>query len=182
MSHHTPVLHMVCGKVAAGKSTLCRQLATPGILVIAQDHWMSKLYKEELRTVPDYIRLVRRLRDAMGPHLADLLGAGLSVVLDWPANTVASRAWMRNLFEAAGAAHKLHVLDVPDEVCLARLQARNAAGGHEYQVSCAEFDELSRYFEPPAPAEGFDMLLYRDREAPGNGPVREIPPVRAASV
>jgi hypothetical protein len=38
------------------------------------------------------------------------------------------------------------------------------------------------YFEPPAPTEGFDMLLYRDREAPGNGPVREIPPVRAASV
>jgi hypothetical protein len=45
------------------------------------------------------------------------LGAGLSVVLDWPANTVAGRAWMRGIFEAAGAEHKLHFLDVPDEVC-----------------------------------------------------------------
>lgn len=46
---------------------------------------MSKLYKEELQTVADYIRLIPRLRDAMGPHVTDLLRAGLSVVLDWPA-------------------------------------------------------------------------------------------------
>jgi predicted kinase len=154
---------MLCGKVAAGKSTLSTRLITPGTVVIAQDHWMSKLYKEELQTVADYIRLVPRLRDAMAPHLVDLLRARLSVVLDWPANTVASRAWMRGVFEAAGAAHKLHVLDVTDEVCLARLQARNAEGRHEYQVSRAEFDELSRHFEPPTPAEGFDIVLHRQR-------------------
>src|SRR3954451_12787458 len=163
MSKYSPVLHMVCGKVAAGKSTLCRQLAVPGMLVIAQDHWMSKLYKEELQTIPDYIRLVRRLRDVMGPHLVNLLAAGLSVVLDLPANTVASRAWMRGIFEAAGAEHKLHFLDVPDEVCLIRLHARNAEGRHKYQVSRAEFDELSRYFEPPTPAEGYHIVLYRER-------------------
>lgn len=54
---------------------------------------------------------------------------------------------MRGVFEAAGSAHRLHVLDVPDEVCLARLSARNAGGSHEYQVSAAEFAELARYFE-----------------------------------
>jgi predicted kinase len=162
MADRMPVLHMVCGKVAAGKSTLCRRLAAPGMVVVAQDHWMSKLYKEELQTVADYNRLVPRLRDAMGPHLVDLLGVGLSVVLDWPANSIASRAWMRGIFEAAGAAHKLHFLDVADEVCLARLDARNAEGRHEYQVTRAEFDELTRYFVPPTPAEGFDIVLHRE--------------------
>jgi predicted kinase len=96
----------------------------------------------------------------MGPHVVALLRAGLTVVLDWPANTVASRAWMRGIFEAAGAAHKLHVLDVPDEVCLARLRARNAEGAHAYTVSESEFAELTRYFEPPTIDGGFDVMIY----------------------
>lgn len=120
---------------------------------------MAALYPEELRSIADYVRLVPRLRAAMGPHVADLLRAGLSAVLDWPANTRTSRAWMRGVFEAAGAAHRLHVLDVPDKVCLARLAARNAGGIHEYQVSEAEFAELARHFEQPALDEGFDVVV-----------------------
>jgi len=162
MSEAAPVLYMLCGKVAAGKSTLGQRLATPGSIVIAQDHWMSKLYKQELQSVADYARLIPRLRDAIGPHVADLLRAGLCVVMDWPANTIASRAWMRRIFESAGASHQLHFLDVPDEVCLARLQVRNAEGRHEYTVSRAEFEELTRYFEPPTPAEGFDIVIHRE--------------------
>jgi predicted kinase len=161
---HVPTLHMLCGKVAAGKSTLAARLAeAPATIVIAQDPWMAALYPEELRSIGDYARLVPRLRAAMGPHVADLLRAGLSVVLDWPANTRASRAWMRGLFKTAGAAHRLHVFDVPDEVCLARLAARNAGGLHEYQVSEAEFAELARYFEQPAPDEGFEVVVHPSR-------------------
>jgi predicted kinase len=49
-----PTLHMLCGKVAADKSTLSAQLAqAPARIVVAQDHWMAKLYPEELRTVAD---------------------------------------------------------------------------------------------------------------------------------
>jgi len=160
-SGDVPTLHMLCGKVAAGKSTLAARLAkAPSTVVVAQDPWMSALYPEELRSIADYVRLAPRLRAAMGPHLVCLLRAGLSVVLDWPANTRASRAWMRGVFEAAGTAHRLHVLDVPDEVCLARLSARNAGGLHEYQVTEAEFAELARHFEWPAQEEGFDVVVH----------------------
>jgi predicted kinase len=160
MIHDAPTLHMVCGKIAAGKTTLCQRLATPGRIVIAQDHWMSKLFRDELLSVEDYIRLVPRLHQAMGPHVVDLLHAGLSVVLDWPANTIASRAWMRGIFTAAGAAHRLHVLDVPDDICRTRLRARNEAARHEFVVTMADFDALGRYFEPPTPAEGFDIVMH----------------------
>ena len=37
---------------------------------------------------------------------------------------------------------------------------RNEAGTHEFRLSPAEFEELSRYFEPPTPAEGFDMVVH----------------------
>ncbi len=72
-----------------------------------------------MKDVSDYIRNSRRLREAVGPHIQDLLRIGVSVVLDFPANTPSIRAWMRTIFEAAGADHRLHYLDVPDEVCKA---------------------------------------------------------------
>jgi predicted kinase len=115
-----------------------------------------------MQTVADYARYSRRLRDAMGPHIQALLKAGLSVVLDFPANTPANRQWMRGLFEAAGAAHRLHFLDVTDAVCKQRLYRRNAAGAHEFAVSDAEFDEITSYFVAPTAAEGFEMTVYRD--------------------
>lgn len=152
----TPVLHMVCGKIGAGKSTLTRRLAAePATVLISEDTWLDALYPGEIRELPDYVRASGRLRQAMGAHVAALLRAGVSVVLDFPANTVASRQWMRGLFEAAGAAHTLHFLDVPDAVCKARLRARNAGGEHPFETSDAQFDLITSHFAPPAPEEGF---------------------------
>ena len=162
MPTHVPTLHLVCGKIAAGKSTLTDRLGQqPGTVVVAEDHWLARLYPGEQTSLADYARNAGRLRDAMAPHLVALLRLGLSVVLDFPANTVASRAWMRTLFEAAGVAHQLHVLDVPDAVCKARLRLRNAEGAHPFTVTDAEFDLFSRYFVPPDPEEGFTLVVHR---------------------
>ena len=155
-------LHLLCGKIAAGKSTLTRQLAeTPSTVLLSEDHLLARLYPDEITTVADYARCSARLRDAIGPHVETLLRTGVSVVLDFPANTLKVRAWMRSLFEGAGADHRLHYLDVPDEVCKARLRARNAAGEHEYQASDDEFDLITSYFVPPTPAEGFNLVRHR---------------------
>jgi predicted kinase len=157
-----PTLHLICGKVAAGKSTLAARLAeAPATILIAEDHWTSRLFKDELKTIADYARYSRRLRDAMGPHVVSLLKVGLSVVLDFPANTPANRQWMRSLFEGAGVAHCLHFLDVSDDVCRQRLHRRNDDGSHEFTVSDAEFDEITRYFVAPTAAEGFTLRVYR---------------------
>src|ERR1700722_15513512 len=45
-------LYLLCGKIAAGKSTLARQLAIrPRTLLIEMDHWMSTLFPVENRTI-----------------------------------------------------------------------------------------------------------------------------------
>jgi predicted kinase len=161
-----PTLHMVCGKIAAGKSTLTNRLAdAPATVLLSEDHWLSRLYKDELQSVADYVRCSSRLRDAMGGHVETLLKAGLSVVLDFPANTPANRRWMRSLFENAGADHRLHFLDVPDEVCKARLQQRNAGGTHDFVVNDAEFEAITRFFVPPSEQEDFETTVYRETEA-----------------
>jgi predicted kinase len=158
-----PTLHMVCGKPAAGKSTLTRQLAAaPLTVLISEDEWLSELYKDELTTVADHFRRSLRLRKALRGHIEALLRVGLSVVLDFPANTLADRRWMRSLFENAGAAHRLHYLDVPDAVCKARLRQRNAEGAHPFTVTDAEFDTVAHYFVPPTAEEGFDVVVYRE--------------------
>jgi len=151
---------MICGKIAAGKSTLAASLAArPGTIRISEDAWLASLYKDEQKTIEYYVRNSRRLREVLGDHIVALLEAGLSVVLDFPANTPASRQWMRSLFERAGADHRLHFLDVPDEVCKARLRARNAAGTHAFKASDAEFDLFTGYFVPPSADEGFEVAV-----------------------
>lgn len=158
----TATLHMLCGKIAAGKSSLAARLgAAPMTVIVSEDKWMFPLFGSEMKAVEDYVRYAARLRAAMAPHLVDLLKAGMSVVLDYPANTLANRAWMRSIFEAAGAAHRLHWLDVPDAICRARLHARNAEGEHEFAATDAQFDLITSYFVPPTEAEGFEMVVHR---------------------
>jgi len=78
-------LYLLCGKIAAGKSTLARRLAVrPATLLITMDDWMSILYPTENRTIEDFARLSARLRETMGPHVVDILLRDISVVLDFP--------------------------------------------------------------------------------------------------
>ena len=156
-----PVLHMLCGKIASGKSTLAASLATaPGTIRIAEDDWLAALFGQEMSTVADYVLCAGKLRGAMDPHVVALLNAGMSVVLDFQANTVEARAWMRSILERTDAAHRLHVLNVPDEVCLARLRARNADGGHPFAATEAQFHRISAHYVTPLPEEGFDLVMH----------------------
>jgi predicted kinase len=153
-------LHFICGKIAAGKSTLARKLASePGTVLISEDEWLSRLYPGEITALPDYVRCVGRLREAMGGHVEQLLRAGLSVVLDFQANTLAARQWMKTIYQGANAAHCLHYLDVADDECKARLRRRNAEDLHPYTTSDAQYDEITRYFVPPSEEEGFEVIV-----------------------
>ena len=161
MQTHAPTLYLICGKIGSGKSTLARQLASrPATLLIEQDHWMSHLFPEEVRTIDDFARFSARLRSAIGPHIVDILGQSLSVVLDFPANTIAWRTWMRSLITQANVSHELHLLDFPDAICRARLRQRNADGSHPYQVDDETYELFTRYFVPPNADEGFNVIVH----------------------
>ncbi len=141
-----PTLYLLSGKIGSGKSTLARELAArPATLLISEDHWTSTLFADDLKTIDDYARYSARLRAAMTPHIAALLGQGLSVVLDFPANTLKQRAWMRELIDTAKVDHELHVLYTPDAICKQRLRQRNSSGQHPVQLSHVEYEQFPRY-------------------------------------
>lgn len=158
MSSTSPILHLLCGKIASGKSTLADRLGrAPGTVVIAEDAWLHGLYGDQMSSITDYVRCTAKLRGAMGPHITSVLRAGASVVLDFQANTVEARHWMRGILDQTGADHVLHVLDVPNEVCLARLRARNVQGDHPFSVTEAQFYQISNHFCPPSVEEEFHI-------------------------
>lgn len=161
MNFQKPCLYMLAGKIASGKSTFARQLATNhATVLIREDQWLEKLYGDQMSTIEDYIKYSRRLRHLMGGHVIDLLENQVSVVLDFPANTRELRAWMRSLFEAAGANHELHYFDLPDEICKQRLRQRNAEGVHEFAVSDDQYEQMTRYLQPPSAGEGFTITIH----------------------
>ncbi|SLN14222.1 hypothetical protein PSA7680_00303 [Pseudoruegeria aquimaris] len=156
-----PVLHLICGKIASGKSTLARHLAeAPATVRLSEDEWLAALFSEQMRTGADYLRCAALLRGAIGPHVVGLLRAGVSVVMDFPANTEEQRAWMARLLEDSGAAHRMHVIEAPDDLCLARLKARNAGGAHPFAATEAQFRRFTKHYAPPKPEEGFRLVVH----------------------
>lgn len=157
----TATLYLICGKIAAGKSTFAKQLAEKAqTVLISEDVWLANLYPGQIQSLEDYARCSAQLRAAMAPHIVALLQAGMSVVLDFPSNTLATRAWAGELIVQAHAAHELHYLDVSDEICKARLHARNAGGEHPFETTEAQFDLFSRYFVAPQESEGFQIIRH----------------------
>ena len=154
-------LHLLCGKIASGKSTLAARLAAePGCVILSEDHWLAALYADQMQSVADYVRCAAQLKTAMTPHLVALLRAGVPVVLDFPANTKANRAWMMSLIKASSADHRLHYLDVPDALCKSRLHARNQGGEHAFAATDEQFALITRYFDPPQEEEGFNLVRH----------------------
>ena len=119
-------LYLMCGKMAAGKSTLARELArsTQALLWI-QDEFLEALFPGEIVSIADYVRCSARLRDAVGPRVQDLLSRNVSIVLDFPANTRIQRTWFRELIELTGVRHEMHYIDLPDEACKRQLRQRS---------------------------------------------------------
>ena len=155
----TSCLHFFCGKAGAGKSRLAAGIAeSERAVLISEDVWLARLYGDQMHTFDDYRRFSLRVRTVVEPLVLDLLHRGLVVVLDFPANTKDSRAWMRSMLEQSGAAHALHFVDTADATCLDRIGQRNAErpeGSHH--LTAEQFAHISSFFEPPDAREGFEI-------------------------
>lgn len=152
---------MLCGKIASGKSTLASRLANQnGAILLSEDSWLNALYSDVMVSSSDYMRCSSKLRIIMGPHIASVLNAGISVVLDFPANTVETRKWMRDIVKKTNAAHQLHILNVSDEICLDRLHKRNEQGDHPFAITEELFHQFSKHLVAPSQAEGFNTTTH----------------------
>lgn len=148
-------LHFFCGKIASGKSTLAQQLVREQqAVLLSEDTWLTALYPGQIIQLTDYIEKSRLLKSALELHLVTLLQKGITLVLDFPANTPEQRRWLKGLAEQAGCSYCCHVLDVSDEECKRRLAARNLSGENPFTTSAEQFDLITAHFSYPSEEEG----------------------------
>ncbi len=155
-------LSFFCGKMGAGKSTLARQLAADeGAVLLSEDDWLAALYPNQIFTLADYVECSARLKAPVKTLVQSMLLAGTDVVMDFPANTTAQRAWLREVFSEVGAEHCLVYIDLADAVCLKRIEQRRLTEPGRASTDTPEmFAQVTRYFEAPSPAEGFTLKVY----------------------
>jgi len=155
-------LYFMCGKMAAGKSTYAKQLARDrNALLLVQDEFLAALFPGEIHDVPSFMTYSGRLKDALSHHICDLLSRGISVVLDFPANTRNQRLWFRDLCERAHVEHELHHIDASNDLCKRQLRQRSAAlpPGSAWTTD-AEFEMITTYFQAPADDEHFNVVRH----------------------
>jgi len=155
-------LLFLCGKMAAGKSTLARELAEHrNAILLVQDELLEQLFPGEITDMPGFFERSSRLRHALTPHICAVLSKGIPVVLDFPGNTKAQRAWFRELFERAHVEHELHFIDASDAVCKRQLRerSRHLPPGTPWTTD-AEFETVTVYFQPPSEDEGFNVVRH----------------------
>ena len=156
-------LYFLCGKMAAGKSTLARELAQrEDAVLLVQDEFLIQLFPGEIVDIPGFVKYSSRLKDALAAHICSLLSRGVSVVLDFPGNTKAQRTWFRELFERANVEHELHFADVTDELCKRQLMERSKdlPEGSAFTTD-TEFDAITKYFQAPSDDESFNVIRHQ---------------------
>ena len=127
-------------------------------LVFVEDEWVAQVMTKPIESIAEYREIGRRVRALIGPLAVRALEIGVDVVFDFGANTARDRAWVREIFERAGAEHVLYVIDAEVEECRRRVHARNRerpAGLYFGEVSDALFDAVVPYVVRPADDEGF---------------------------
>ena len=161
MSNPAKLIFM-CGKLVAGKSTLARELAErQNAILLVQDEFLEKLFPGEITDIPAFVKYSSRLKDALTPHICAILSRGISLVLDFPANTKAQRAWFREILERADVAHELHFVDASDALCKTQLEdrSRHLPPGSRWTTE-AEFDAITAYFQTPSEEEQFHVVRH----------------------
>jgi len=155
-------LMFLCGKMAAGKSTLARELAQrSNAILLVQDELLAFLFPDEIIDTATFLERSSRLRNAIAPHICAILSKGVSVVLDFPGNTRAQRAWFREIFERAHVEHELHFVDASEALCKRQLKDRtkHLPAGTPWTTD-AEFEAITVYFQPPLDDEAFNVVRH----------------------
>jgi predicted kinase len=155
-------LIFLCGKMAAGKSTLARKLAEKeNAVLLVQDELLDHLFPGEITDIQEFVKCSSRLKNALMAHICALLSKGISVVLDFPGNTRAQRAWFRDLFERANAEHELHYVDASDDLCKRQLKKRSEdLPDGTLWTTDTEFEAITMYFQPPSDEERFNVVRH----------------------
>lgn len=154
-------LTFFCGKMAAGKSTLSKRIAQEqNAVLLSEDEWLESLYPNKIKTLAHYIELSNLLKPLVKKHVQLILSTGTNVVMDFPANTVSQRAWLKSIYTEINTSHNLIYIKADNEKCLRNLEKRRAEQPKRMKTDTIEmFEQVTQYFVEPQTEEGFNITV-----------------------
>ena len=168
-------LLFLCGKMAAGKSTLSRQLAErENAVLLVQDEFLERLYPGEIVDIPGFLKYSSRLRDALGPHIRHCCppasrSSSISQATQ-EASELGSASYLRPLEPTMSS-----ISSMPQTIWQRQLKERSKGlpAGTAWTTD-AEFDAITAFFEPPSIEEHFNIV--RQNGSNNSSQLTSLPP------
>lgn len=154
MQARCPTVYMLCGLTGAGKTTMARRLAEPGLQRLSVDQIIHQRFGRQDEDFPtsDYLRLHAQVISELDERLVQMLEQGRNVILDYGREfwTRQSRDRYKRLIEEHGGCWKLIYLRADRELLLERLRERNRCRGADaFYVTEKRLDQFMAQFEEP---------------------------------
>ena len=152
----SPKVFLMCGKICSGKSVHADELRRKyRAVVLSVDEITLALFGQDAgNRLDDY---AAKTKAYLYRKSLEILGSGISVILDWGFWTKEERAYAKRFYESRNIPCELHYIDIDDREWLRRLQKRNTAvRRHEtdaYYVDEGLAAKFEAVFEPPEPWE-----------------------------
>lgn len=153
-------LVLFCGKMGPGRTRLSKAIASETrAVLVSEDEWLAAHYPGLIKSFDDYLEYSTLIRPFLKHHVQRILAAGVTVVLDYPANTARQKKWLVGLSNEIGCEHELIYLNVSDEACLEHLALRREEQPERALFDTEEvFHEVTGYFEAPGENEGINII------------------------
>lgn len=154
-------LMFFCGKMGAGKSFEAAKIAQKSkAVLIVEDEWLAALYPDKIASIRDYAHYSDLLKPPVMRLTQSLLVAGVDVVMDFPANTISQRQWLKAISDEVGAHHLMYFIDLSDEACLERVKNRALESPDRQRTDTEEiFFAMLEYFSRPSPDEQINTII-----------------------
>ena len=149
------------GKMGAGKTTLAKRISSvPNAIYLSEDEILSSFYPNEIKSIQDYVLYSKRIKPYIERLVKRLTENELTVIMDFPGNTLKQREWFKNLIDLCQVEGKLIYLKVTDEVCIHQILKRRKEEPDRHKFDNVEmFEKLSEFFQEPTVMEGFALEI-----------------------
>jgi len=156
-----PIAHLMCGLVAAGKTTLARQLAEElPALRFSRDEWMIRLYGLPYAN-PQYVEHLDPCTELIWDVAVEALRLGVNVILDLNRWSRRRRADALDRARTAGFDAVVHFLDVPIDTAIRRARHRlSTAPADAHRIDEAAVRHFATIFEQPTDDECLKIIRH----------------------
>ena len=150
-----------CGKMGSGKSTKSQEIAKEmGAILLSEDEWLATIYPDEINDFDSYLTYSSRIKPLLKTHVQNILNTGVSVVMDFPANTKNQRQWFKEIYSVYDIPHKSVYLKARNELCLNQISQRRITNPERERFDTEEvFHQATSYFQPPSDNELFNIEI-----------------------